>query len=148
MLFVLNNTFFLHLKAGAILLHSRQIAVPHHPCSGVILLQPVEEFLQGLLLLGCPRICRPTANIQSAFVANADAVAVVPHGMSTLRVEGTTRMHYPVACDVVVVADVGKAPVTVVATAVVHGIATGDAGGTTMYHNQVDGAVLLVLATM
>ena len=144
----MNNTFFLHLKAGAILLHSRQIAVPHHPCSGVIFLQPVEEFLQGLLLLGCPRIGRNTPGIQSAFVADTDAVSVVPHSMSTLRVEGTSRMHYPVARDVVVVADVGKAPVTVVATAVVHGIATGDAGGTTMYHNQVDGAVLLVLATM
>ena len=148
MLFVLNNTFFLHLKAGAILPYSRQIAVPHYPCSGVILLQPIEEFLQGLLLLGRPCIGRPTADIQSAFVADTDAISVVPHSMSTLRVEGTARMHYPVARDVVVVADVGKAPVTVVATAVVHGIATGDAGGTTMYHNQVDGAVLLVLATM
>ena len=148
MLFVLNNTFFLHLKAGAILPYSRQITVPHYPRTGVILFQPVEEFLQSLLLLERPCICRPTANIQSAFVANADAVAVVPHSVGTLRVEGTARMHYPVARDVVVVADVGKAPVTVVATAVVHGIATGDAGGTTMYHNQVDGAVLLVLATM
>ena len=144
----MNNTFFLHLKAGAILLHSRQIAVPHHPCSGVIFLQPVEEFLQGLLLLGRPCIGRPTANIQSAFVADTDGTAIVPLGMGTLRVEGTAGMHHPVARDVVVVADVGKAPVTVVATAVVHGIATGDAGGTTMYHNQVDGAVLLVLATM
>ena len=69
-------------------------------------------------------------------------------GMGTLRVEGPAGMHYPVARDVVVVADVGKAPVTVVATAVVHGIATGGAGGTTMYHYQVDGAVLLILATM
>ena len=148
MLFVLNNTFFLHLKTGAIFPYSRQIAVPHYPCSGVILLQPVEEFLQGLLLLGRPCIGRPTADIQSALVADTDAVSVVPYGVGTLGVEGTARMHYPVACDVVVVADVGKAPVTVVATAVVHGIATGDAGGTTMYHNQVDGAVLLVLATM
>ena len=104
--------------------------------------------MQSLLLLGCPRICRPTPKIQSAFVTDTDAVAVVPYGVGTLRVEGTTRMHYPVARDVVVVANVGKAPVSVVATAVVHGIATGDAGGTTMYHYQVDGAVLLVLATM
>ena len=148
MLFVLNNTFFLHLKTGAILLHSRQIAVPHHPRTGVILLQPVEKLLQGLLLLGRPCIGRPTANIQSAFVADTDAVSVVPHSVGTLRVEGTARMHYPVARDVVVVADVGKATGTMVTTAVVHGIATGDAGGTTMYHNQVDGAVLLVLATM
>ena len=68
--------------------------------------------------------------------------------MGTLRVEGPAGMYNPVASDVVVVADVGKAPVTVVATAVVHGIATGATGGTTMYHYQFNGAILLVLATV
>ena len=144
----MNNTFFLHLKARAIFLNSGQIAMPYYPGIGVICLQSFQQFLQSFLLLGCTRIGRGTLGIQSAFVADTDGTAVVPLGMGTLRVEGPARMHYPVARDVVVVADVGKAPVTVVATAVVHGIATGDAGGTTMYHNQVDGAVLLVLATM
>ena len=138
----------LHLKTRAIFLYSRQIAVPHYPCIGVICLQSFQQFLQGFLLLGCPCIGRGTLGIQSAFVADTDGTAVVPLGVGPLRVEGPAGMHYPVARDVVVVANVGKAPVSVVATAVVHGIATGDAGGTTMYHYQVDGAVLLVLATM
>ena len=144
----MNNTFFLHLKARAIFLNSGQIAMPYYPGIGVICLQSFQQFLQSFLLLGCTRIGRGTLGIQSAFVADTDGTAVVPLGVGSLRVEGPAGMHYPVASDVVVVADVGKAPVTVVATAVVHGIATGDAGGTTMYHNQVDGAVLLVLATM
>ena len=149
-----NLTFFitltprLHLKARAIFLHSGQIAVPHYPGIGVICLQSFQQFLQGFLLLGCPCIGRGTLGIQSAFVADTDGTAVVPLGMGTLRVEGPAGMHYPVASDVVVVADVGKAPVTVVATAVVHGIATGATGGTTMYHYQFNGAVLLVLATV
>ena len=138
----------LHLKARAIFPYSGQIAVPHYPCIGVICLQSFQQFLQGFLLLGCPCIGRGTLGIQSAFVADTDGTAVVPLGMGTLRVEGPASMHYPVAGDVVVVADVGKAPVTVVATAVVHGITTGATGGTTMYHYQFDGAVLLVLATM
>jgi len=33
-----------------------------------------------------------------------------------------------------------------VTTAVVHGVALRGAGGTTMYHHQVDAAVVLVLA--
>ena len=138
----------LHLKTRAIFPYSRQIAVPHYPCIGVICLQSFQQFPQGFLLLGCTRIGRGTLGIQSAFVADTDGTAVVPLGMGTLRVEGPARMYYPIASDVVVVADVGKAPVTVVATAVVHGIATGATGGTTMYHYQFDRAVLLVLATM
>ena len=138
----------LHLKARAIFPYSGQIAVPHYPGIGVICLQSFQQFSHGFLLLGCTCIGRGTLGIQSAFVADTDGTAVVPLGMGTLRVEGPAGMNYPVASDVVVVADVGKASVTVVATAVVHGIATGATGGTTMYHYQFDGAVLLVLATV
>ena len=49
---------------------------------------------------------------------------------------------------VVVIADVGKATGTMVTTAVVHGVTLRGAGGTTMYHNQVDATVVLVLRTV
>ena len=55
-------------------------------------------------------------------------------------------MNHPVAGDVVVIADVGKATGTIVTTAVVHGVALRGTGGTTMYHHQIDAAVVLVLA--
>ena len=57
-------------------------------------------------------------------------------------------MNHPVAGDVVVIADVGKATGTVVTTAVVHGVTLRGAGGTTMNHDQVDVTVVLVLAAV
>ena len=75
-------------------------------------------------------------------------MGIIAGGVCSHDVKRPTGMNHTVTSDVVVVADVGKAPVTVVATAVVHGIATGATGGTTMYHYQFDGAVLLVLATV
>ena len=57
-------------------------------------------------------------------------------------------MNHSVASDVVMIADIGKVTGTMVTTEVVHGVTLRGAGGTTMNHNQVDEAVLLVLATM
>ena len=92
-------------------------------------------------------IARPSADVQSSFVTNADGVFVVSGGVCTYLVKSTPRMNYPVAGDVVVITDVGKATGTMVTTAVVHGVTLRGAGGTTMYHNQVDATVVLVLRT-
>ena len=142
------SLFLFYHEAGTVFLYAGKVTMAHHFGGGVIGLQPVEELLQRGHLGRCAGVSRPAADVETALVADADAAAIEARSMGTLGVEGTARMHYPVACDVVVVADVGKAPVTVVATAVVHGVATGDAGGTTMYHDEIDGAVLLVLAAV
>ncbi len=71
---------------------------------------------------------------------------VVPGGMCPHLVEGTPGMNHAVAGDVVVITDVGKATGTMVTTAVVHGVTLRGTGGTTMDHDQVDAAVVLVLA--
>jgi len=97
-------------------------------------------------LLRCAGVGRPSADVESAFVADADGVSVVPLGMGTLGVERSAGMNHPVAGDVVVIADVGIATGTMVTTAVVHGVTLRGTGGTTMYHNQVDATVVLVLA--
>jgi hypothetical protein len=55
-------------------------------------------------------------------------------------------MNYPVAGDVVVKADIGKATGTVVTMIVVHGVTLRGTGGTTMDHHQVDAAVVRILA--
>ena len=130
-----------------IFIHTRQIAVSNHPCIRIIFFQSLQKFLQSLLLLRCSGIGRPSADIETAFVADADGVLVVSGGMRPHHIEGTTCMYYPVAGDVVVIADVGKATGTVVTTAVVHGVTLRDAGRTTMYHDQVDATVVLVLRT-
>ena len=46
--------------------------------------------------------------VQTALVADADAVVVPPSGMGSDMVDGTATMHLAVAGDVEMVADVGK----------------------------------------
>ena len=138
----------LNLKTRTILLHSRQITMPHYPSFRIIFLQPFNQPMQGFLLLRCTGITWPVAGIESAFVADADAVGIVARGVCTHRLERSTTMNHPVARDVVVIADVGKATGTMVTTAVVHGVTLRGTGGTTMNHYQIDATVVLVLAAV
>ena len=86
--------------------------------------------------------------VQPTLVADADGMFVITAGMRPLLVERATRVNHAIARNVVVIANVGKAPGTVVTTAVVHGVTTGGACGTTMNYYQVYAAVLLVLAAV
>ena len=115
-----------------------QLVVSHDACLRECCFKACKEAVQAGALLRCPRIGRAAIVVQSAFVADADGIAVEAAGMRPHLAEGAPRVDLSVACNVVVVADVGKAPVTVVATAVVHGVSTVGAGGTTMDYNQTD----------
>ena len=86
--------------------------------------------------------------VQPTLVADADGIFVITAGMCPLLVEGATRVNHAIARNVVVITNVGKAPGTMVTTAVVHGVTTGGACGTTMNYYQVYAAVLLVLAAV
>ena len=138
----------LHLKARTILLYPRKVPMPHDAGFGIVLLQPFQQTLEGEFLFRCTGIGWPVAGIQPTLVADADAVGVVARSVRPHLIEGTTAVNYPVAGDVVVIADVGEATGTVVTTAVVHGVTLRGAGGTTMDHNQVDAAIVLVLAAV
>ena len=122
--------------------------MPHHTGFRIILFQSLYQAMQSFLLFRCTGIFRPIASIESAFVADADAVGIVTRGMCAHRIEGTPGMNHTVAGDVVVIADVGKATGTVVTTAVVHGVTLRGTGGTTMNHYQIDATVVLVLAAV
>ena len=122
--------------------------MPYYLGIGIIFFQAFQQTLEGKLLFGSTGIGRLVMSIQATFVADADAVTVVAFGMRPLGVERASTVNHAVAGDVVVVADVGKATGTMVTTAVVHGVTLRGAGGTTMDHNQVDAAVVLVLAAM
>ena len=91
-------------------------------------------------------IARPSSDVQTTLVADADGMFVVSSSMRPHLIEGTPGMNHPVAGDVVVIADVGKATGTMVTTAVVHGVTLRGAGSTTVNHDQVDATVVLVLA--
>ena len=86
--------------------------------------------------------------IQPTLVTDADGIFVITAGMRPLLVERATRVNHAIARNVVVITNVGKAPGTVVATAVVHGVTTGSACGTTMNYYQVYAPVLLVLTAV
>ena len=122
--------------------------MPYYLGIGIIFFQAFQQTLEGKLLFGSTGVGRLAMSIQATFVADADAVTVVAFGMRPLGVERASTVNYAVAGDVVVVADVGKATGTMVTTAVVHGVTLRGAGGTTMDHNKVDAAVVLVLAAM
>ena len=122
--------------------------MPHNECVRVVFFQSFNQSPQGFLLLWRAGVCRKSPFIETTLVTDADGIAVIPRGMRPYLIEDTPGMNHPVAGDVVVIADVGKATGTVVTTAVVHGVTLRGAGGTTMNHNQVDAAVVLVLAAM
>ena len=75
-------------------------------------------------------------------------MGIIASGVCSYDIKRSTSMYHTVTSDVVVIADVGKTTGTVVTTAVVHGLTLRGAGGTTMNHNQVDAAVVLVLAAV
>ena len=122
--------------------------MPHHTGFGIILFQSFNQSMQGFLLLRCTGICRKSPFIETALVADADGIAIIPRGMRPHLIEGTPGMNHPVARDVVVIADVGKATGTMVTTAVVHGVTLRGTGGTTMNHYQIDATVVLILAAV
>ena len=115
---------------------------------GIILFQSFQKLLQSLLLLGSTGITRPPTDIETSFVTDADGVLVMACGMCSHLIKRTPCMNHAVAGDVVVIADVGKATGTVVTTAVFYRVTLRGAGGTTVNHNQVDAAVVLVLAAV
>lgn len=72
--------------------------------------QCLQQFGQGRLLGRRAGVCRAAFAVQSPFVADADAMAVVAEAMRTLHGERPTGMYPAVACDVVVVAYVAEVP--------------------------------------
>lgn len=145
---LMEGKLIVHFKTGTIFLYPRKVPMPHDTGFGIVFLQAYQQALEGKLLFRGTGIFRPVAGIQSALVADADAMGVVARGMRPYLVERSTTVNHPVAGDVVVIADVGKATGTMVTTAIVHGVTLRGVGGTTMDHDQVDAAVVLVLAAM
>ena len=122
--------------------------MPHYTGIGLIFFQTFQQSLERFFLFRSTGIGWSVTGIQSALVADADAVGIVARGVCTHRIERSTTMNHPVARDVVVIADVGKATGTMVTTAIVHGVTLRGTGGTTMNHYQIDATVVLVLAAV
>lgn len=76
----------------------------------IICFQLSQQIEQGTFLGIRPCICRSAAFIQSAFVADADALVIPSCSMCSDLVNRTTDVYFTVTCDVEMISDACKAP--------------------------------------
>ena len=58
-------------------------------------MHPLHQFTQGFHLLWCPRVSCLARRVQTAFVADTDAMPVMPYAVSTHPFEATARIDVP-----------------------------------------------------
>ena len=78
--------------------------------TGLLGVQVAVSYGEGCLLGRRASVSREAFAVQSPFVADADAVAVVTEAVRPLQGERPAGMYPAVACDVVMVADVAEVP--------------------------------------
>ena len=76
-----------------------------HAAAGVIHQEGFDEYLQGVLLPLGTGIGRVTAGVESAFVADTDAMGVVVAGVSALLAFRTAGIDHAILRNVIVVTD-------------------------------------------
>ena len=79
----------------------------------IVRLQLAEQIEERTLLGVGAGVGRPALLVQTAFIADADAMVVPAGGMGTDVMDGTAAVHLTVARDVEVIADVRKATLQV-----------------------------------
>ena len=87
---------------------------------GVQLLEHGDQGAKGHLLLGRARVLGTAVLVETADVADTDAVGVVPDAVRAGLVEGTTRVYLPVQVHHKMVADAGEAALAVITVDVGH----------------------------
>lgn len=116
-----------------------QIAVAHGEGCREPAFQLLQQSGEGGFLGRCACVSRASAVVQSAFVADADAVAVMAEAVCALGRERPAGMYPTVACDVIVVAYVPEVPETdVVPAAVLERVRLPAARGAAMDDEQCD----------
>ena len=91
------------------LLDPGEVSVTDDFCFGIVGAEALEEFYHGLLLGWRASVGGIAVGIETALVANADAVGVVMFGMGTGHFLWAARIDHAVLGDVVVVADGAEA---------------------------------------
>ena len=87
-----------------------QVAVSYGESCREVAAQLLQQLREGSLLGRRASGSREAFAVQSPFVADADAVAVVTEAVRPLQGERPAGMYPAVACDVVMVADVAEVP--------------------------------------
>ena len=114
-----------------------QVAVAEDPGIGVFFLQAAQQPEQGAFLPRCAGIIGVAVLVQTTFVAYAERMLVVAHGVGTDQLFVSRLVGPAVACDVVVVARESEA-IRVTADECCHGKATVTARGRTVNDNQIN----------
>lgn len=115
-----------------------------YPGYWIVFFQLSQQIEQRAFLRIRPGIGGNDVFIQSAFVADADALVVPARGMGADLVGGAADMDFTVAGDVEVVADAGKAALQMTASQGFHRKITVVARCTTMNYQEADLPVVLI----
>ena len=96
---------FLGVEARAFLAHAREVTMAEDFCIRVVEAEALEEFLHRYLLCEGTGVGRFAIGIESALIADGDAVGVVVSGVSSDLSLRAARVEGTILGDVVVVAD-------------------------------------------
>ena len=96
---------FLGIEARAFLAHAREVTMAEDFCIRVVEAEAAEEFLHRYLLCEGTGVGRFAVGIESALIADADAVGIVVSGVSANLSLRSARVEGAVLGDIVVVAD-------------------------------------------
>ena len=96
---------FLGVEARAFLAHAREVTMAEDFCIRVVETEAAEEFLHRYLLCLGTGVGRFAVGIESALIADADAVGIVVSGVSANLSLRSARVEGAVLGDIVVVAD-------------------------------------------
>ena len=100
---------FLGVEARAFLAHAREVTMAEDFCIRVVEAEAAEEFLHRYLLGEGTGVGRFAVGIESALIADGDAVGVVVSGVSTDLSLRAARVEPMVGCTVACAVDVATA---------------------------------------
>ena len=125
------------IEAGAVLMDVGQVAMTEDLGVGMFFLQAAQQPEQGAFLPRCAGIVGISLLVQTTFVAYAERMLVVAHGVGTDQLFVARLVGPAVACDVVVVARESEA-IRVTADEGCHGKVLVRARGRTVDNNQIN----------
>lgn len=113
-----------------------QLIMPHNLCFRILMFENRQQIKQREALRLCPRICRATILIQSAFITYPDAVPVeTSHVRAHFRYRAA-MMHLPVPGDIKMIADILEAPLQMTLPKLLYGEGNIAARRAAMNHQQ------------
>ncbi len=129
---------FLRLYFAVMVQVGAEVAVTAEAGGGVVSQQGHDEDTEGVLLEGGAGIGGAAVFVQSAFVAEGDAVGVVATGVGTGSFDWAQGNDVAVHSDVIVITCAGESPAQVVCCQVVLRVAAVAAGGGAVDNDKID----------